>query len=106
MLRSSVTLSGAVLAAITTTAAATATVASMVVAYSSSVSQPEILAGSVPADVQDLAHHVKDKNGRTIRFRNPHPSTGGVEPMSWAMAMDMFRYGDGLDGVSEHDLTT
>ncbi|KAK4236535.1 beta-lactamase superfamily domain-containing protein [Achaetomium macrosporum] len=44
-------------------------------AYSSVVSRVE--AANIPEDAHQAAHHVKGSNGKTIKFRNPHPSAGG-----------------------------
>jgi hypothetical protein len=60
----------------TATAATAAAVASMA-AYSSVVSKLET-AADVPEEARLATHHVKGRHGNTVKFRNPHPSAGGI----------------------------
>jgi hypothetical protein len=53
-------------------------------AYSSVVSKLEA-AADIPEEARLASHHVKGRNGETIKFRNPHPSAGGPPPSPFAM---------------------
>ncbi|KAK3987564.1 beta-lactamase superfamily domain-containing protein [Cladorrhinum sp. PSN332] len=44
-------------------------------AYTTSVSKP-ITASDIPEDALSAPHHVKDKNGSHVKFKNPHKSAG------------------------------
>ncbi|KAL2153481.1 hypothetical protein VTH82DRAFT_4636 [Thermothelomyces myriococcoides] len=59
----------------TAVAAAAAAAAASMAVYSSSVSKLD-LAADVPDEARQAPHHVKDSNGKLIKFRNPHPSAG------------------------------
>lgn len=64
----------------------TVVVASMV-GYSSTVSKLEA-AADIPEEARQATHHVKDSNGKTIKFRNPHPSAGAL-PSVWEILSKM-----------------
>ncbi|KAK4169963.1 beta-lactamase superfamily domain-containing protein [Cladorrhinum sp. PSN259] len=53
----------------------TAATAVAMVAYTTSVSQP-VTASDIPEDALSTPHHVKDKNGQLLKFKNPHKSAG------------------------------
>jgi hypothetical protein len=52
-----------------------AAAAATMVAYSSVVSKLET-AADVPEDARLASHHVKGSHGKTVKFKNPHPSAG------------------------------
>ena len=51
----------------------------MAATYSSIVSKLDT-APDVPEEARRATHHVKGPDGKTVKFRNPHPSAG--EPFS------------------------
>ncbi|KAK4149308.1 beta-lactamase superfamily domain-containing protein [Chaetomidium leptoderma] len=54
------------------------------VAYSSAVSKLEV-AADVPEEARIGEHHVKGSDGKTVKFRNPHPSAGGPPESPFAV---------------------
>lgn len=59
------------------------------VAYTSAVSKPETSL-DVPEDVREPTHHIKGHHGKTIKFKNPHPSAGEPLTLTFGTMKKMF----------------
>lgn len=57
--------------------------------YSISVGTPSL--GKAPENAASKPHHIKDSNGTTTQFKNPHPSA--VKGFSqWSMPYKIIKY--------------
>ncbi|KAK4103419.1 Metallo-hydrolase/oxidoreductase [Parathielavia hyrcaniae] len=70
---------------VSTVAAAAASMA----AYSSVVSKLDA-AADIPDEAHAAVHHVKGKDGKRVKFRNPHPSAGETTPSPLVMGPKIF----------------
>ncbi|KAL2259819.1 hypothetical protein VTK26DRAFT_6360 [Humicola hyalothermophila] len=73
------------------------------VTYTSSVSKPET-ASDVPEDVRRPLHHIKGHHGKTIKFKNPHPSAG--EPLVFGFSTLKKVFGAWREGLMDLPDTT